>query len=267
MSQTFEAKKNKEALLYTLITCIALLILFILISWTTVPPEEPIIKDQIEINLGNDAEGWGEEQPLVKGKRTSEKPEPNTNNTTGAPTENIKVNSEKNNNKDAAIVDNSSVKTNPKPRLTYPGTDNGKNGNNDADNGYSKDGIGDNGNPNGDKDSYGDTPGGDKGGPKLIKNDDGREIVSLDPHFFKSEDNLSLTVLAEIEVDKEGNGTFKKLVKKEDPATHKIIYPSAIEKYNKYKVEIEQKLKYVKFNKCTTCSISIVQMEFIFIAK
>ena len=66
----FESEKNKKALLYTAIICGILLLLFILISWKVLPPNIPIVQDLIEINLGNNEDGFGEKQPLIKGERS-----------------------------------------------------------------------------------------------------------------------------------------------------------------------------------------------------
>jgi hypothetical protein len=68
MNTTFESKKNRKALMYTTIICGVLLVLFFLISWKIVPPTVPVVEDLIEINLGNNDEGFGEEQPLIKGE-------------------------------------------------------------------------------------------------------------------------------------------------------------------------------------------------------
>ena len=66
----FESEKNKKAFLYTAIICGILLLLFILISWKVMPPSIPIVQDLMEINLGNNDEGFGEKQPLIKGERS-----------------------------------------------------------------------------------------------------------------------------------------------------------------------------------------------------
>ena len=70
MTKEFESEKNKKALLYTVAICGTLLLLFILIRWTVMPPSIPIVQDLIEINLGNNDEGFGEKQPLIKGDRS-----------------------------------------------------------------------------------------------------------------------------------------------------------------------------------------------------
>jgi hypothetical protein len=250
MTTTFESEKNKKALLYTAIICIVLLIVFFLIRWTSVPPNESIVKDLIEINLGNNSEGWGEEQPLVRGKKTNELPQPNIKNISGAPTENTKVATDNNYDKDAATVDNSPIKTNQKPKLTYTGPDKGKNGNNDADNGYTyqgtkKNGTGDNGDPNGDKDSYGDTPGGNKGGPKVIRGN--RKIMTN----YKFEGNLNrATIYANIKVSPSGIGSFVGFDK------------GSTERSKAYANAINQYLQNIQFNSAP--QESMVTVQFIF---
>ncbi len=65
---TFEAEKNKKALAYTIAICSILLLLFYFISWQTSQPTIPLSSDLIEINLGNKNDGFGKEQPLIKGE-------------------------------------------------------------------------------------------------------------------------------------------------------------------------------------------------------
>jgi len=66
--KAFESEKNRKALMYTIIVCSVLLIMFFLISWKNSPPPPPPVEELIEINLGNDEEGWGQEQSLIKGE-------------------------------------------------------------------------------------------------------------------------------------------------------------------------------------------------------
>ena len=70
ISKSFEADKNRKALIYTLSICALLLLMFILISWKVQPPTAAVVQDLMEINLGNNNEGFGEEQPLIKGNRS-----------------------------------------------------------------------------------------------------------------------------------------------------------------------------------------------------
>jgi outer membrane biosynthesis protein TonB len=75
MATQFDKERHRKAFIYTAVICSVLLIAFIFISWKTPPPAPPVVQDLMEINLGNDDEGFGEEQPLIKGERS---PEPET---------------------------------------------------------------------------------------------------------------------------------------------------------------------------------------------
>ena len=68
MQATFETEKNRKAFIYTASICGALLLLAFLIKWTNLPPTQTLAEDLIEINLGNNEEGFGKEQPLIKGQ-------------------------------------------------------------------------------------------------------------------------------------------------------------------------------------------------------
>ena len=70
MSATFETEKNRKALVYTAIICGAILLIALLVSWKLPQHPPQILQDLIEINLGNDAEGYGEVQPLIKGEKS-----------------------------------------------------------------------------------------------------------------------------------------------------------------------------------------------------
>jgi hypothetical protein len=59
MTSTFESEKNRKAFTYTVIICVVLLLLFILIRWKQEPVSIPVVQDLIEINLGNNEEGFG----------------------------------------------------------------------------------------------------------------------------------------------------------------------------------------------------------------
>ena len=81
MANNLDKERHKKALTYTGIICGALLLMFIFISWTVLPPAPPVVQDLMEINLGNNDEGFGEEQPLIKGpgkpeKEIAERPQP-----------------------------------------------------------------------------------------------------------------------------------------------------------------------------------------------
>ena len=76
MESTFEAEKNKKAFSYTALICGVLLILAWFISWPILSPTAPVAQDLLEINLGNNDEGFGEEQPLIKGEMSPTPPQP-----------------------------------------------------------------------------------------------------------------------------------------------------------------------------------------------
>ncbi len=222
MTYTFESEKNKKALLYTAMICAILLLLFILITWKTTPPSIPNIQELIEVNLGNEIEGMGEEQPLIKGNPTPTTPQAQAQASAAqnAATDQT-IKDESNDNESAAVLPNTKKNTKPvtsedpskqthnKPILTYNGPNKGNNGNNtNEDNGYkyqgnNVNGKGDAGNPNGDKDSYGNHPGGNTGGPKVTKGN--RKITKY--YSFTSELNKA-TIYAIIKVSPSGKGSF-----------------------------------------------------------
>lgn len=262
MTHTFETENNKKALAYTLVICAAIMLLFFLIRWKSLPPSENIVQDLIEINLGNNIDGMGEEQPLIKGKQTVNK-EPDVsslekNNPT--PIEALKT--EENKDKDAAAIVNTRKKTSPLEseninknknkiaKITYTGPDKGKNGNDNNDNGYryqgnNKTGLGDNGSPEGDKDSYGNTPGGKTGGPRIIKGN--RKIIQ----HYKFEGDLNrATIYAIIKVSPNGTGRFIGFDKGSTDRTQ--AYANAVSNY----------LKKIQFDKSDL--ESQVTVEFVF---
>ena len=103
MTHYFESEKNKKALAYTFIICMALLLLCFFIRWKSYAASENIIQDLMEINLGNNAEGLGDEQPLTNGKPTTNK-ETNLSNSEKNVTENqTRVITDNNPEKDAAM--------------------------------------------------------------------------------------------------------------------------------------------------------------------
>ena len=209
-----QTEENKKALIYTTAICTILIILFILIRWNTNPPPELVIQDQIEINLGNEEEGFGQEQPLIKGS-----PTPEVEKSTPSPTssdDNSNVAPDDNAESDAAVITKTEKKTtktnlpkvttptntnNNKPKLTYQGPNTGKNGNNaDVDNGFKSQGN----NPNGAGDA-----GSANGKPKIIP------INKAMLKNYKFEDELgSEKIYAKIKVSTSGVGSFIKIEKK-----------------------------------------------------
>ena len=270
MNTTFESEKNRKALLYTAIICGMLLLMFVLISWKDVPPTAPVALDLIEINLGNNEEGFGEEQPLIKGERSPSQEETVVpQQTAAAPDESVdKVNPDDNAEADAAPV-NKPVKTIPKvtkpaatapvaipapkpqkPKVTYNGPGTGGGNNATEDNGYKYQGnkpggTGDAGDPTGNKDSYGNTPGGKVGGPKVTSGN--RKVVR--DYSFTAELKKA-TIYAQIKVAPSGIGSFIKIVK---PSTSfDQAYANAISGY----------LRNMQFDKASDESIVTVQFNF-----
>ncbi|WP_394767591.1 hypothetical protein [Ferruginibacter sp.] len=199
-SSSFEAEKNRKAFTYTAIIVAVMLLLAFFITWPILQPPRPLVEDLIEINLGNNKEGFGAEQPLIKGQmgpsqevtakqaKAAPAPEPPAKDIQPDPIE----------DKDAAPVMKPEkvvpkaitiakepvtkpVKTvNPapavvmpapkpqKPKATYNGTGNGKGNGATEGNGYTYQGNkpggkGDAGDASGKPDSYGNSPGGGSG--------------------------------------------------------------------------------------------------------
>ena len=232
MNTAFESEKNKKAFIYTSIICGVLLLLFFIIRWTVEPPTVPLVQDLIEINLGNNEEGFGKEQPLIKGEGTPsreaavapkqatqpeaipEKVDPDDNaEATAAPvTKPVKTITKPRVEKVTTPVPVPAAKP-QKPKITYnrPGTTPGNNPT--EDNGYrmqGKDpnGKNDHGVPTGDKDSYGNTPGGKTGGPKIISGN--RKFIN---YYSFTGELPKATIYAVIKVSPAGQGTLVRLVK------------------------------------------------------
>lgn len=280
--QTFEVQKNRKAFTYTLIICAVILLLFLIISWKVQPPTKAVVQDLIEINLGNDEDGFGEIQPLIKGERspaeetvTAEQAASLASATNDARTNVIP---DENAAADAAPVVKSpkvnpttkpvvtptekTTKTNnntpvakpapkpAKPKMVYDGPGGGKGNNTTEDNGYKSQGntpgkTGDSGSPTGDKDSYGNTPGGKTGGPKVIRGN--RKVVN---YYSFPGDLPKATIYAEVSVSAAGRGTFVRLVK---PSTS---FSSG------YITAIKQYLTKIKFNEASTESDVVLQFNF-----
>jgi outer membrane biosynthesis protein TonB len=240
INHSFEAEKNRKAFLYTIIICGLFLLLAIFYTWKIQSPPPPSTLDLIEINLGNEQEGLGDVQPLVKGERApdnqsvasqhsvrkaADQPSQNIqadeNNTdeTSAPV----VKTEKKNEK--AQIENKESTTkaskninpspvvNPNPAPPQPkslykgGTGNGGNGATE-DNGYRnqgyKPGNGDAGSPDGKPDSYGNSPGG-RSGVSVVRGLSGRKPI----HFpnMQGDFNENAKVYVDINVDASGKVT------------------------------------------------------------
>ncbi len=261
MTAEFEIEKNRKAFIYTVFICIGLLLLFFIIRWKTIPPPEPIIQDLMEINLGNNMDGFGDVQPLVKGDRGVSKQEMIRQRPTPVQTEKViteedgdgvEVNKVIKAPKKTTIVPvTPPVKPVQKPKSTYNSPTGPGSGNADRDNGYKNQGKnnkgpGDNGDPKGNPDSYGNTAGGAIGGPQVIRGN--RNIIN---HYSFNSDLKKATIYARIRVAPNGTGTYLESVK---PSTN---YSQA------YAAEIKKFLPNIKFDKTNDESIVTVKFNFL----
>lgn len=237
MIDSFEIQKNTKAFSYTVIICLLLLAVMFLYKWRIAIPPIPAIQDLIEINLGNEEEGKGDVQPLVKGDPAPDVPLPQSvKSATTHNTPSKEIQADENGDKEAAAVPKivkpnkeakevaretvtKPVKTNnpvpvvnptPTPsKLKVPlykgGNGPGGNGAN-QDNGYKnqgyKPGNGDNGSPNGKPDSYGNSPGG-KSGVSVIRGLAGRRPI----HFPSMQDDFNENAKVYVDVKVDGTGT------------------------------------------------------------
>lgn len=226
MHINFEAEKNRKAFIYTVIICTIILLLAYFITWKNkLPPAPPLPIDQIEINLGNDKEGYGIEQPLIKGEMSPvAQVVPQQQKASSAKDESSRdIDADQSDDKDAAPVTrpknpnpNSTeinkestkpIKTKqqaevtqpaPKPRnpvATYAGPGNGKGNSADRDNGFTNQGN----NPNGT---------GDKGSPNGNPNSNGTSFKTSIKSYSFTDDVPPAKIKAIIKVDNNGKGMF-----------------------------------------------------------
>ena len=283
MHATFEAEKNKKAFTYTAIIVAALLLLAIFITWPIIKPPLPLVEDLIEINLGNNAEGFGEIQPLKKGEMApSQKPAPQQQKAAAAqepPAKNIQPddNADKDAapvNKPAKVIPKSTATANEpvtkpvktttpapivmptpkpqKPKATYNGTGNGKGNGATEDNGYTYQGNkpggkGDAGDPAGKPDSYGNNSGGRTGGSGLRVSKGDRTIVN---NYIFMGDLPKAIINAIVKVSPEGSGVFVGFDKGSTSSDSR--YSNAIRNY----------LPNIKFNKSDHESVVTVPFNF-----
>ena len=269
MSATFETEKNRKAFAYTAIICAAILLIALLVSWKLPQHPPQITQDLIEINLGNDDEGMGEVQPLIKGEKSPSAESAEQQQTAAVnntKTEEIKT--DDNTDPESAPI-TKPIKITPKvntpavvvvpvPKPQKPkiagyksptaGTGNGAT----EDNGYKMQGnkpggSGDAGSPNGKPDSYGNNPGGKTGGGGLRVSKGDRTIVNN--YIFMGELPRA-TINAVIKVSPSGRGTFVTFDKGSTSVDSK--YANAIRGY----------LPNIEFNKSDHESIVTVPFNF-----
>jgi hypothetical protein len=227
MSATFETEKNRKASVYTAVICGAILLISLLVSWKIGPHQPKVVEELIEINLGNDDEGYGEEQPLIKGEKAPSSETAADQQTATAKNETAEeIKTDDNNDPESAPITKpikTTTKINtpavvvapaPKPQKPkiagYNGPQGGTGNGATEDNGYKYQGnkpggTGDAGSPNGKPDSYGNTPGGKTGGSGLQVSKGDRKIVNN--YIFMG--NLPAAIInAKIKVSPEGRGVF-----------------------------------------------------------
>ena len=227
MSATFETAKNRKAFTYTIIICAAILLIALLVSWKLPQHPPKVLDDLIEINLGNDEEGYGDVQPLIKGEKSPSTESAPQQQSAAAANQNAEdFKADENTDKESAPI-TKPIKTTPKVNTTAvvvvpvpkpqklkiagyksptAGTGNGAT----EDNGYKMQGnkpggTGDAGSPSGKPDSYGNTPGGKTGGGGLRVSKGDRTIVNN--YIFMG--NLPPAIInAKIKVSPAGRGIF-----------------------------------------------------------
>ncbi len=242
MSATFELEKNRKAFLYTLAIVVALLLIAIFWTWQILPPPTPIAEDLIEINLGNNNEGFGTVQPLIKGEKSPgedqadqqhkappvvannsspQNPEPDdSKDPDAAPVVKPSKPTPKAVEQPTPLTPQPTKNTNPTPVVAMPkpqkpkiagyggpksGTGNGA----DETNGYTYQGNkpggkGDAGSPSGKPDSYGNNPGGrSSGGASFIKGVRPYNLGSL-----KFEDDFDENAKVYIDIQYNSSGSF-----------------------------------------------------------
>ena len=263
-----ETDRRKKAFIYTLAICGGLLLLTILISWRNSPPPPLPELELIEINLGNNEDGFGEEQPLIKGERgpsqeriesdeasysretAEEKVIPDDNADEEAAVVNRPVKASPN-TKPAPVASNVETKPKPqKPKFAYDGPGKGTGNNDTEDNGYryqgnTQGGKGDAGDPSGHPDSYGNSPGGKIGsGPRVVGN---RKIIR---HYAFTGDLKKATIYAIVKVSPSGTGSFQGFDK--GSTSRSEAYAQAIRNY----------LRNIQFDKSDKESTVQVQFNF-----
>ncbi len=238
INHSFEAEKNRKALLYTACIVGAFLIIAIFYTWPLQIPPIPTVQDLIDVNLGNEQEGMGTVQPLVKGERAPDNQSvpshAKASKVAEEPTRSVNAD-ENNDNKDAAPVtkvekpkddakeinktstEKASKKVNPspvinpnpappKPKLPLYKGGNGNGGNGATeDNGYRnqgyKPGNGDAGSPDGKADAYGNSPGG-RSGVSVVRGLSGRRPIRFPS--MTDDFNENAKVYVDIKVDGSG---------------------------------------------------------------
>lgn len=240
MTNQFEQQKNIKAGGYTALTLALLLLFFFLISWRIPVPEEPLLNEGIEVNLGNSDFGSGDIPPTMPGEPAPEQAEQVKASPKSSPPAVQPLTSDDDNDEpDAPVLPKTVAKTTmkpkpqtnntvpttkpseqppapqqPKPKATmgaYKGG-NGTGGNNqDQFNNVKNQGIaggnGDQGKPNGNinSDNYTGNGGTGKSGVAISRGLTGRRITRLPS--FEDDFNENAKIAVDIKVNESGNVT------------------------------------------------------------
>lgn len=240
IEREFEARKNRNAGLYTLLICGGLLALLLLVSWN-LPFNPPTpVEEGLEVNLGNSDQGLGNDQPFLPNESAREEQQKYTPPKTVAAAKEAlkdvetddkdpdpapevkkppvtKPDATKIPEKDLAVKTTRKSTTPavnptpvpPKPKAVFSGVKGDGNGGNDAD--HFKPGTGegiaggkgDQGAPGGDPNSKNYTGGGHGNGIAIVRGLQGRRINSTPS--FTDEFNENAKVAVDIKVDAAGN--------------------------------------------------------------
>ena len=238
INHSFESEKNRKAFFYTSCICGIFLIIAIFYTWPLQVPPIPVVLDLIDVNLGNEQEGMGDVQPLVKGERAPDNQSVQSHQKASRVTENPSRSvpaDENDDDKEAAPVvkaekpkedakdinKTTAIKTSkninpspvinpnpapPKPKLPLYKGANGAGGNGATeDNGYRnqgyKPGNGDAGSPDGKPDAYGNSPGG-RSGVSVVRGLSGRRPI----HFPSMQDEFNENAKVYVDIKVDGNG-------------------------------------------------------------
>lgn len=274
----FEKRKNIKATYITVVIVGALIILALLISWTLpTPPPVPVFEEGMEVNFGDNLNGFGQIEPLRQGKPAASTEPVNVPPQQAAQSQEDKDVLRDENDKEAPVIPKKEekkpvvkptpVKTETKPTVTKPtvnptpvppkpkaqmgqikgGTNNGGNSDdyNNSNNQGTGNGKGNSGVPTGNPNTNGNGGKGNGTGPRIVNGD--RVIVN---HYIFQGDLPAAIVNARIKVSPDGKGTFMGIA--QGSSTTQKAYSDAIINY----------LKNMKFNTASNESIVVVEFKF-----
>ena len=273
IDNSFESKKNRKAFFYTVFIVGLLLIITIFYTWPLQIPPVPAIQDLIDVNLGNEVEGKGSIQPLVKGERASDnqsiESHQKTMRITETPTRNIEADNKSDDKESVPVVKAEKPKEDakeinktrsektpkkinpspvlnpapapPKPKLPLYKGSNGNEGNGaTGDNGYRnqgyKSGNGDAGNSDGKPDAYGNAPEG-KSVVSVVRGLSGRRPIRFPSMTDDFNENAKIYV--DIKVDASGK-VIQAGISRGTTTSNSSLRDIAIEKAKQLKFPLSQ---------------------------